>query len=206
MQTESCVSLVCAPTWLELFCAAGQFLMFNGAELKALPAHFANDSVVNGTNYWRMISAGLHPEGFDFSVPFAGPMNGKDGPALSLDETLEVYDKLKNPDYSTAVTIGALMMVVLIVLHNAWLLLWLHLGRAWIKKSTAQDEWNQCERSMNSALNHCGSFCGIGVLIGKVFNLTPPQDVQELVARKSKTESRVSPTNLPEARVVNDTP
>ena len=181
--------------------------MFNGAELKALPAHFANDSVVNGTNYWRMISAGLHPEGISSSaVPFAGPMNGKDGPALSLDETLEVYDKLKNPDYSTAVTIGALMMVVLIVLHNAWLLLWLHLGRAWIKKSTAQDEWNQCERSMNSALNNCGSFCGIGVLIGKVFNLTPPQDVQELVARKSKTGSRVSPTNLPEARVVNDTP
>lgn len=179
--------------------------MFNGAEMRALPEHFANDTFVNGTNYWRMISAGLHAPSLDITsnLPFAGPLNSKDGPALSFDETLKAYDKLADPDYDSAVTVGALMLAVLIVLHNAWLLFLLNRGRAWVKAATTKDlaggsSRAQCERRLNSALDNCGSFCGIGVLIGKVFNLSPPQDVQELVARNS----RVAPIEVPEARVV----
>jgi hypothetical protein len=180
-------------------------LVFNGAEMRALPAHFANDTYVNGTNYWRMISAGFYAPSLDIitSIPFAGPPNGNDGPANSLDETLKAYDKLADPDYDSAVTAGALALVVLIVFHNAWLLFLLNRGRAWVKSATAKEQAGgssraKCEHSMNAALDNCGSFCGMGVLIGKVFNLSPPQDVQELVARKS----RVAPTEVPEARVV----
>ena len=89
-------------------------MVFNGAEMRALPAHFANDTYVNGTNYWRMISAGFYAPSLDIttSIPFAGPPNGNDGPANSLDETLKAYDKLADPDYDSAVTAGALALVV----------------------------------------------------------------------------------------------
>jgi len=161
-----------------------------------------------------MISAGFNAEGIKPSIPFAGPQNGDDGPALSLDETLKAYDKLADPDYDSAVTAGAFGLVVLIVLHNVFLLFLLNRGRAWVKAATTKDQAGgssraKCERSMNAALDNCGSFCGMGVLIGKVFNLSPPQDVQELVARKGRNAGNYemgtyepTPTEVPEARVV----
>merc|ERR1711957_1109200 len=127
------------PPYFGSYATAGfyQFLMLNGAELKALPAQFAIDPTVNGTNYYRMVSAGLDKWNF-VSTKFTGP------------------------------TWGALMLVVLIALHNAFLYFLLHRARAWVRaataaKSSAQDQARA--RFMNDSLNKCGSFCGMGALI-----------------------------------------
>ena len=183
--------------------------MLNGAELKALPAQFAIDPTVNGTNYYRMVSAGLGNWRPDIGT-FTGLQPGDKGFALSLSDTIVAYDKLEDPNYSSAITWGALMLVVLIALHNAFLYFLLHRARAWVRAATdaRRDKKRQAHaRCMNDSLNKCGSFCGIGALIERVFRLKPPQDIQEMVARKSAraTSSRVSPDDdvLPEADVVN---
>ena len=188
--------------------------MLNGAELKALPAQFANDPTVNGTNYYRMVSAGLDKWNF-VSTKFTGPTfegtKGDGGFALSLSDTLAAYGKLEDPNYSSAITWGALMLVVLIALHNAFLYFLLHRARAWVRAATdaRRSKKRQAHaRFMNDSLNKCGSFCGMGALIERVFRLKPPEDIQEMVARKSAraTSSRVSPSDnvLPEADVVNN--
>merc|ERR1711957_774635 len=165
------------PPYFGSYATAGfyQFLMLNGAELKALPAQFAIDPTVNGTNYYRMVSAGLDKWNF-VSTKFTGP------------------------------TFDGMMLVVLIALHNAFLYFLLHRARAWVRaataaKSSAQDQARA--RFMNDSLNKCGSFCGMGALIERVFRLKPPEDIQEMVARKSAraTSSRVSPPTTSSRRL-----
>ena len=130
---------------------------------------------------------------------------------MSLSDTLVAYDKLEDPNYSSAIMWGALMLVVLIALHNAFLYFLLHRARAWVRAATdaRRSKKRQAHaRFMNDSLNKCGSFCGMGALIERVFRLKPPEDIQEMVARKSAraTSSRVSPSDnvLPEADVVNN--
>jgi len=195
------------PVWLPPYYGGAatvgfyQFLMLYGAELDALPKHFANDSIVNGTNYYRLVVAGLDNwQGAEYTGP---THDGDDGPYLSLDETVKIYDKLANPDYNTPVSLGALMMAVLIVLHNLWLIWWLNRGLAWVKSASWDKQRKDC-------LNDCGSFCGIGAALEHVFNLKPPPDVQEFLVWKNKggKPGRVKPTrvndNLPEVEVVNN--
>lgn len=154
-------------------------MMFWGGEMNAYQNHgfdFANDSSVNGTNYYNIMIGGFEWSGVDL-------MAGKGAlpeDRLSLDDTLGIYKKLENPNYTSPVTAAAFMMVVLIVLHNLWLIFSLHRARAWVIAATASGEGLEggFKKHVGGCLHPKNPRSVFGTMFEKVFRLSAPEDVQ----------------------------